>query len=619
MKKYFIFAAIATAGLFASCSSSDDAISEGMNPVEDPNAPQAIRLNLATPGAMTTRGTGTVGGVGTGAASDTHYSANAWAGQRINVFMFTKDDAYATTLNLTETEASTQQNPVYFYDNLVMITPGTTENLIDAPSLQTSTDAGEAMIEDGTINYYPATGNYDFFGYHADDAVTDVVDKLTEPDNLWTVPFTINGTQDLMSTKAELTAAQDMGTNRPNDYYSAYSARKGVQPTLTFKHLLTRLQFNVVAGNDAAAGLVAGTAATYKATDASGDYADETAFDTETDLTKFVGGSLVTAKGDADALNAAKIAANEGKYFFVTGDKAYKIEEDQAAVPAAQNVANAVKVTAIKVLSENTEGNLAVAWTGDKADYQKITWKATQPDEAYRWLTLMERPYAKRTSTTALVYTDFTEYNTLVTARNAIVDQTSDEYAEAAQKVTNKENELDALLNLTTISEALYNRLVAGPGTQAAPEGKGKFEVITAEVANNNLTVLTPTYPAIDATKADKAAGRYPGTKVGESIILSPGAYTVAPTAPETNYAANTPKLRMKVSLEQNVPINWNDPNAREPKTQEYELEIAAPAGGFKQNTSYNIILTVYGLERIEVIAVVEPWDDGGNLEVGED
>ena len=75
----------------------------------------------------------------------------------------------------------------------------------------------------------------------------------------------------------------------------------------------------------------------------------------------------------------------------------------------------------------------------------------------------------------------------------------------------------------------------------------------------------------------------------------------------------------MKVALEQNVPTNWNTPTVRTPKTQEYELEIKAPDGGFKQNTSYNIILTVYGLERIEVIAVVEPWGDGGNIEVGQD
>jgi hypothetical protein len=75
----------------------------------------------------------------------------------------------------------------------------------------------------------------------------------------------------------------------------------------------------------------------------------------------------------------------------------------------------------------------------------------------------------------------------------------------------------------------------------------------------------------------------------------------------------------MKVTVVQNVPTNWNTPLVTTEKEQSYDLVINAPNGGFLQNTSYNVILTVYGLERIDVVAVITPWNDGGNLEVGED
>ena len=668
MKKYFIFAAIATVGLFASCSSSDDVTANDAGSFENPDGRQAIRLNLATPGAMISRGTGTVGGVGT--VGDANYMPNAWAGQRINVFMFTKGtqaDPYATVLKLTETDASTQAAPAYFYDNQVMITPGTTENLIDAPAMQTPTEAGEAMIADGTINYYPSQGNYDFFGYHADDAVTNPVDKTTDAENLWTVPFTINGTQDLMSTKAALTGDPADGAtqagimasaSRPKDYYSAYSARKNVQPTLTFKHLLTRLQFSVKAGNDAAAGNEGGTPAVYYTEDEAytanaGLTGARLTTDVKTPGTNYTAstaaaynatlpgafpndGTYVLQTGEASTINTAiSTSYNDGETLSADDANSYNAtlggavttsdldpttvvyytkaecnEYNKANVsgavdetdiktpagPATQNIANAVKVTSIQVLSENTKGDLAVAWTGDKADYEKITWDDNQPAEADRWLTLMERPISyKFVGTPTFTYADLAAYagkdNAWYTALDANSTPTKNEV----------DNAVGALVD--GIGQAVYNTL--------STAGKAKYVVDNSiNYANQNLIALTPTYPDTDLAKTKK---------VGESIILSPGTYDANGVAQSGTPLANTAKLRMKVALEQNVPTNWNNPTVRVPKTQEYELDIKAPDDGFKQNTSYNIILTVYGLERIEVIAVVEPWGDGGNLNVGQD
>ena len=631
MKKLFIFAAIATAGLFASCSSSDDIAVNDQTPVQTTDDLQAIRLNLATPGMMATRGTGTVGGVGTG--------TNVWAGQSINVFMFTKTAATtnpdadpATQLVLTEnadydnTAAISADNQQYLYDNLEMITPGSADNKITNMGATANVSSGEAMIKTGNINYYPAAGNFDFFGYHIDGANTAAVDKTTAATTLWTVPFTIDGTQDLMSTKAELTADQiaEVGATY-KDYYSAKAARKGVQPTLTFKHLLTRLQFSVKAGNDEAAGY---TAAAPTVTEVSaGDYAllDDAAKaqcvikdytvaatvatnDWPTDAAviavaetywepdapaaptvynKKAGVTTIT-KAVYDALPAA---LQDTKYFTIAN-----YTRTQPATTGTLVEANAVKVKSIQVLSENTKGDLAVAWTAaDMQDYQKITWKTgtDQAAEDDRWLTLKERPYKKNT-------TDAPNQTWLEAYKNKTDGEIT---ALTGDEATAYQNALAALT--AQINQGVYNTL--------SETGQAKYDAAD----NEQLVALTPTAPGIDGTKTT-AADRYPAKRVGESIILSPGAYA-APAANATNGAGSATSLKMKVRVAQNVPTNWTDPDARSPKEQDLDLVINAPTGGFLQNTSYNIILTVYGLERIEVIAVITPWEQGADIPVGQD
>ena len=700
MKKYFIFAAIATAGLFASCSSSDDITANDVqNPIEDPDARQAIRLNLATP-TMTTRGTGTVGGVGKDGDANTHHSTNVWAGQSINVFMFTKSDTYATTLNLTENPdyddqaaATTALGRQYLYNNLEMITPGSADNKIDGMGATANTNNGEAMIEDGTINYYPPAGNYDFFGYHVDGANgTAEVDNTTDAENLWTIPFTIDGTQDLMSTKAELTAAQaatmdavtTATSDRSKDYYSAYAARKNVHPTLNFNHLLTRLQFSVKAGNDKAAGYEEATPAEYytlaecntwneAGTNVTGalkyaktyysfkswnpvtttqqygegiaEFVEEKVVSTVTyTLVKVIknddfgnnGGNWegVTFAVQAAQADLATLGENRLMLYTVDVDNGNAIggtipvevgnmsELDDDAkdnynyalsgarqttdvkTPATGGVTveNAVYVKSIQVLSENTKGDLAVAWTAaaaDMQDYQKITWypaTATeqapgkvQAAEADRWLTLKERP---------VLYNQ----NDGVTIEDADIEGYNTMEASA----------------LTAAKEAATAQINATVYATLSAAGKAKYTLV-ANVDNEPLVALTPTAPGIDDTKTTAAAGRYPTKRVGEAIILSPGKYDANGVAQIGDPLANTQKLRMKVTLSQKVPTNWNTPTVREEREQNLDLEINAPAEGFKQNYSYNIILTVYGLERIEVIAVVQPWVDGGNIGVGAD
>ena len=752
MKKYFIFAAIATAGLFASCSSSDDiAANDAQNPIEDPDKTPQIRLNIGNVVDMSTRGTGTVGGVGTGTTATI---ANQWAGQNINVFMFTKDkNTKKTTLNLTDISADPTSSHNYLYNNTAMVTPGSAENLIPNMGATATVASGEAMIKDGTVQYYPIEGNFDFFGYRVDDAAkTGTADMPGVDDsgtNKWTVPFTIDGSQDLMSTKAELTTTQtsDMGTLRPDDYYSAYAARKGVHPTLTFNHLLSRLQFSVKAGKDNAAGYEAEVTATdannhnkelagaLQGSDVAYNFTcrltgeiaatENISFETagiakvvETTSTHTI--VQIIKNGPADpnanydlnnltfvgqkfAVGATSLGAGPYELYAVDADgnvtnnalpysvkDLTEVDADgknafNALLPGAiqahaarLNPSTAVKIKNIKIESK-TEGDLAVAWLDtEEADYQysmgmlgitayealddshkqnwtavldnttdpatttgyewattgninkatydalaaseqavatlvngpmtdanKITW--TSADES--WLTLKARPaYKKLANVAAPTVADVKMYAdtlALLTAESAALaveiaalpdgDEKTAKQAEQTAvnaRIAGLAAKADAYL-ADQITEEAYDGLSA--------VGQAKYEAITNN-AKEKLIALTPTAPIYDPNGADDAA-KYPKIDVGEALIVAP----------------KTEDYKMKITIGQDVMTNWKTPSKLSYREETYDLTIKAPTDGFKVNTSYNVIITVYSFERIEVIAVINPWEKGEDIAVGQD
>lgn len=245
MKKMFFFA-LAAAGMLTACSNEDTLGGNGEQNVSE----QQIRLGVAS-SKVQTRGTGTVGGM-----TDTE---NVWAGQTLWVYMLQKgsmDLAYykAPAVGTTAAAATEVFNNKEF----------------KAPNTADKTKSGLATTADGTIAYYPVSDNYDFWGYRVDDAavggkpvVKTVNDNGDEVDadkaTKRVVDIKIDGSQDIMAGKAVPSADEvtKLG-NYDKNFYSAYAARKGVQPNITFNHLLTRFTFEVRAGSKATAGLPTG-------------------------------------------------------------------------------------------------------------------------------------------------------------------------------------------------------------------------------------------------------------------------------------------------------------------------------------------------------------------------
>ena len=225
--------AVASLGLLASCSSDDD-LSTGGN---GKDGLQQIKIGMGVQANVATRGTGTVGAVGE--------KENTWANQTVNVYMLNKG-----TLEL----AKFGEDPIY--NNTVLTTPDG-----NASGIATELD------KDGVAQYkyYPTTKTaFDFWGYRLDDANdTTATDQdgsataaaiknnkfvpYTSGDSLL-IGFKIDGTQDIMAGKAVPTEDEIIKCGGKDNIYSAFAARRDVQPNIKFEHLLSRLNFQVLDG-----------------------------------------------------------------------------------------------------------------------------------------------------------------------------------------------------------------------------------------------------------------------------------------------------------------------------------------------------------------------------------
>lgn len=241
MKKS-LFIALAAAGMLTACSSHDD-LTEGNGEKVDASVSlqDQIKLGVST-GAIKamTRGTGTIG--------STEVAANKWAGQDLWIYMMQKGTVKPATFSYTDNDNQPTQEFAIFENKKVT-----------APIGETS-----GLVSDNDVRYFPLAGQYDFWGYRIDDAASMTSGAPTtkyvtangteDKENAVKVivPFEIDGSQDVMVGKADI---QDKEKELVGDnYYSSYAARRGVQPNITFQHLLTRFTFTVVAGNESTAG-----------------------------------------------------------------------------------------------------------------------------------------------------------------------------------------------------------------------------------------------------------------------------------------------------------------------------------------------------------------------------
>lgn len=132
----------------------------------------------------------------------------------------------------------------------------------------------------------------------------------------------------------------------------------------------------------------------------------------------------------------------------------------------------------------------------------------------------------------------------------------------------------------------MYNQIELTLADLDTPSNDGTFRVIGT--ANNTFTLKKADGQAFPTMEVPEVA-----TQVGESMLVYPSA--AIPTGEEVGF-------RFEIGLE-----DPNDPNST--ITSEH---ILLPLGGgeFLAGTSYNIIITIDGLEEITMKASLQPWVD---------
>ena len=231
MKKLFFYAAAAVA-MLAGCQKSEIA---GPQAIDD-NQPAAIKFGINAPALTTTK-------------AATKAAVDAWANTEVFVYGIKQERNADLTLK-TLGQGLYNFDEILINDYPTIANPtGSTEDWTKVSPLEVYKDVAKKMP------YYYAEGEtYDFYGYHLGGAVPGTA---TKGNDVITYPVTIAGNNDVMyaytARAADVVAGAAHGVET-FDLYSAWAARRGVQPTLKFEHALTRFNFIIKGEGNAAGG-----------------------------------------------------------------------------------------------------------------------------------------------------------------------------------------------------------------------------------------------------------------------------------------------------------------------------------------------------------------------------
>lgn len=290
MKKQFLYLMAAAASLTA-CSTNDvigDAANGGNGDgIVTADDQQLISIGAAINAQPVQSTRATVGGVQDIEGADTFHS---WNGESLYLFMLQKSTLKPATEGTTGDDDTGTQNIIWNTKYTAPKPTTTNDN-------KTAVPTGSLTRYDQQIKYYPladahkdAEGNtvygFDFYGYYdggaaqgegntqnspqyyksvtagEDGTVTFTEATANAGDSVFlAVDYKIDGSHDLLAGKAEVGDKPDGSSLTEEDWkniqkraFSAYTSRRDVQPSIDFKHLLSRIQFNVIAGNQITVG-----------------------------------------------------------------------------------------------------------------------------------------------------------------------------------------------------------------------------------------------------------------------------------------------------------------------------------------------------------------------------
>lgn len=208
MKKLFFYAAAALA-MLASCQKTE--INESPSKEIDDTKPVAMQFGVNAPSFQVTK---------------TKAAVDAWANTEVFVYGLenTSSTDYTVLIENYSTTVVDSETPLAIYQD----------------------EATQAPY------FYTEGKTYDFFGYHLGGAIQDPA-NLELSNNVVSFAVTFDGSNDVMyayTDKDEDILKDQTAQVMTKDVYSAWAARRNVQPTLVFDHALTRFNFYVRGMNE---------------------------------------------------------------------------------------------------------------------------------------------------------------------------------------------------------------------------------------------------------------------------------------------------------------------------------------------------------------------------------
>ena len=208
MKKLFFYAAAALA-MLASCQKTE--INESPSKEIDDTKPVAMQFGVNAPSFQVTK---------------TKAAVDAWSETEVFVYGLenTSSTAYTVLIDNYPTTVVDSETPLAIYQD----------------------EATQAPY------FYTEGKTYDFFGYHLGGA-TQTPSNPTLNNNVVSFAVTFDGSNDVMyayTDKDEDILKDQTAQVMAKDVYSAWAARRNVQPTLVFDHALTRFNFYVRGMNE---------------------------------------------------------------------------------------------------------------------------------------------------------------------------------------------------------------------------------------------------------------------------------------------------------------------------------------------------------------------------------
>lgn len=673
MKKYYFFAALATAGLFAGCS-SDESFSDGADariaPVDE-NAPAKIEISIADNYEVSTRGTGRVG--------DATSAANAqWAGQKFNVLMLEKGTMLGarTTPNDPATAIikgaafeATGGNVISLDDNAVyyptLKQDGLTTGVYDFWGYRL--DGAETLDGNGDVQFngYDVAANdasYTWVAYTGSNdatlsgtadptistagAVGDIYENTTSGGKFEctaanpgttaatqiTIPFKIDGTQDVMV--ASTTPSDNAyATANPAAIFSAKSARNGVKPNLSFKHLLTSITFKVKAKSRDIT-----NAADNPTTDPSWQPGYEI---TNIQLKSKATGELIVAYTAADE-PAERIVWDTNENWadvntLATFDLQCRMKEVNAKADIQMIQINKTITTNLQYPAGYIDMNGATQFTYTDATtrdaFQVYDVKDLDPTTGL--------PTGNKTTLGAvttygwiLTYnsTDRTSYET--TKKNYECDYKSTDAGVKSDLVPFATNNVTPVIlgwtgysagtaevPVVTVNETSRTTTFGGTvydGTAANALSLAEYKK-TLPVGNGYEYYDGTNYTQFDVTTAYVAAtpaseGSAVTSIVGEPMLVAPSndaANSGYEVIVSYKYYKKTTAATVALTTAQTSPITVNN----------YQIVggVKDP-GAFEAGKNYNVTITLYSDGEVTSgDSDVTPWEDGGDLEAGDD